>query len=204
MIGSNATIIMKKWGDILPKLEAVAAQPENMVIHDQQGKTLLNQPMPADFEGNPNLFTNRGMGQRLMFEYAQSIGVEFTFGTRISEYVEDESSAGIIIEGKKHSADIIIAADGVHSRAREFVTKKPEKPQKSGFAVYRSWFDLKELEEGNPKTDWIKHAKKDLMEVYIGEDIHSIVMVNIKMQIMTCFVTHKVSSSCWNFVKCMF
>lgn len=192
MIGSNATRIITKWGDILPKLAAMAAQPEVMVIHDQHGKVLLKQPMPADFDGFPNLYTNRSMAQRLMYEHALSLGVEFNFGIRVSEYFEEDNKAGIVVDGKKLSADLVIAADGVHSRARWFVTKKQEKPQKSGFAVYRSWFDLKKLDDNNPKTDWIKHTKKDLMEVWIGEDTHSIIMVNKRLQTMTCFATHKV------------
>jgi 2-polyprenyl-6-methoxyphenol hydroxylase-like FAD-dependent oxidoreductase len=89
-----------------------------------------------------------------MYEYAISLGVKFTFGARVSEYFETERSTGIIINGQKHVGDFVIGTGGVHSRARNFVTKKEEKPQKSVFAVFRSWSKLDSLLV-NPKTEWI-------------------------------------------------
>jgi 2-polyprenyl-6-methoxyphenol hydroxylase-like FAD-dependent oxidoreductase len=135
-----------------------------------------------------------------MYEYAISLGVKFTFGARVSEYFETEGSAGIVINGQKHEGDFVIGADGVHSRARNFVTKKEERPQKSGFAVFRSWFELDSL-LGNPKTEWIAKSPKDLILVWIGHDTHAIITTNVKMRSITCFATHKDNSDAeesWN------
>lgn len=182
---------MRNWGTILDGVSKIAAQPEILAIKDQHGKNLLNQPLPPDYEGYPNIFTNRGRMQLLMYEYAVSLGVEFTFGARISEFFEDGKSAGIVLERQKHVADLVIGADGVHSKARAFVTQKQEKAQKSGFAVYRSWFSLDRL-LGNPQTEWIAKSDKDLMMIWIGENTHAIITTNAKMGSTTCFATHEV------------
>lgn len=129
-----------------------------------------------------------------MYEYAVELGVKFVFGKRVSEFFEDEKSAGIIVDGIKHSADLVIGADGVHSKTRAFVTGKQEKPQKSGFAVYRSWFSLDAL-VGKPLVEWIAKSDRDLIMVWIGEDTHSIITTNVKMRSITCFATHKVCTS---------
>jgi len=200
MVGSNATRIMEKWGPVLPGVEELAAQPDTMRIQDQNGKILFNQPLPADYEGCPNFYANRGRTQRSMYEYAVSLGVEFVFDARISEFLETETSAGVILNGKIYEADFVIGADGVHSKARAVVTKKQEKPQKSGFAVYRSWFQLEGLRK-NPKTEWIAASEKDLLLVWIGKDTHAIVTTNTKMKSITCFATHKDDSNIeesWN------
>jgi hypothetical protein len=135
-----------------------------------------------------------------MYEYAISLGVKFTFGARVTEYFETERSAGIVINGQKHEGDFVIGADGVHSKARNFVTKKEERPQNSGFAVFRCWFELDSL-LGNPKTEWIAKSPKDLILVWIGHDTHAIITTNVKMRSITCFATHKDNSDAeesWN------
>lgn len=185
---------MDNWGSVLDEIMEIGAQPETLVIKDQHGKVLLHQPLPKDYDGSPNIYSNRGRTQLLMYQYAVSLGVEFIFDARISEFFENEFSAGIVLEGKKYVADLVIGADGVHSKARAFVTGREEKAQKSGFAVYRSWFQLKRL-IGNPQTEWIAKSDQDLIMVWIGDNTHSIVTTNVKMQSITCFATHKV---CWN------
>ena len=35
-----------------------AAQPEFLKMHDKHGKCLLEQPLPKDFDGFPNIYTN--------------------------------------------------------------------------------------------------------------------------------------------------
>ena len=37
------------------------------------------------------------------------------------------------------SADMVIGADGVRSKARESVLGYADKPRSSGYAVYRAW-----------------------------------------------------------------
>lgn len=38
------------------------------------------------------------------------------------------------------SADVVIGADGVRSKARELVLGYFDKPKSSGYAVYRAWY----------------------------------------------------------------
>lgn len=85
-------------------------------------------------------------------------------GNKISTYFEDENESGIVLETgtkvgarvvncplaspwkvddelrtPKISADIVIAADGVRSKARKTVLGYEDKPKSSGYAVWRAW-----------------------------------------------------------------
>jgi 2-polyprenyl-6-methoxyphenol hydroxylase-like FAD-dependent oxidoreductase len=40
----------------------------------------------------------------------------------------------------KVSADVVIGADGVRSKARELVLGYFDKPKSSGYAIYRAWY----------------------------------------------------------------
>jgi len=191
MVGSNATVIIRRWNHVLDDLLAGASQPDTMAIQDKSGRLLLDQPLPKEFNGNPNVYTSRGLAQQLMHDYAVSLGVYVVFGAKVTQFFETDHSAGVYVGDHKYEGDLVIAADGVHSKARGFVTGVADRPKKSGFAVFRSWFPLQELAK-NPVTKDIADSKVPLFKIWIAEDVHAILTTNLKLQRATCFVTHKV------------
>jgi 2-polyprenyl-6-methoxyphenol hydroxylase-like FAD-dependent oxidoreductase len=190
MVGSNATRIIKKWGNILEEMMKIKSQPEVLAIQDKNGKVMLEQPLPKEFDGFPNIYTNRTMVQNFLYEHAKTIGVEFTFGARVTDYFEEGDKAGIVLNGEKLTADFVIAADGVHSKGRAYVTGVADKAQKSGFAVYRCWFPLSRVAD-HPLTKYIADSKADMFAIWIAEDIHAILTTNVLLQTCTVFATHK-------------
>ena len=128
-----------------------------------------------------------------MYDYAISIGVEVNFGARITKVGDDLTSAWIYVSDQKILADVVIVADGVHSKSRAYVTGTVEKPKASGFAVYRSWFSMDELQH-EPLLQDIVNSDKDQFMVWIGLNTHGIVTTNVKLRTIVCFLTHKVSS----------
>jgi flavin-dependent dehydrogenase len=169
---------------------------------NEHGEVLIDQDLPEEYNGFPNLYCNRGGVQRIMYDYAISIGVEVTFGARITKVIEDATSASIFVGDQKVVADVVIVADGVHSKNREYVTGVVEKPKASGFAVYRSWFSMNEL-KGEPLLQEIVNSDKDQFLVWIGLNTHGIVTTNVKLQTIVCFYTHKVSSISERKCRCM-
>ncbi|KIW79159.1 hypothetical protein Z517_05771 [Fonsecaea pedrosoi CBS 271.37] len=190
MLGSNASRVISQWPGMLEKIRGVSSLPTRLRICDKSGRLLVEQPLPSEFDGFPNSYANRTKVQNYMYEYAKEIGVQFTFNARIVEYFEDEDHAGIVFNGERVIADVVVAADSVHSRARAHVTKKPGRAQKSGFAVYRSWFNLDSLKD-NPLTRPIAEADEDDYRVWIGENTHAILTTNRNLRAVTVFCTHK-------------
>jgi flavin-dependent dehydrogenase len=45
-----------------------------------------------------------------MFEYARDLGVDCHLGTTVDEYFEQGEKAGIIVNGERHEADLLITA----------------------------------------------------------------------------------------------
>lgn len=77
-----------------------------------------------------------------MLDYAISFGVEVNLGAPVAEVFESDVSAGVRIGEKSHEADCVFAGDGVRSKARAFATGVADRPKKSGYAIYRTWFPL--------------------------------------------------------------
>jgi 2-polyprenyl-6-methoxyphenol hydroxylase-like FAD-dependent oxidoreductase len=164
-----------------------------MHCQNEHGEVLVDQVLPAEYNGYPNLYCNRGGVQRIMYDYAISIGVEVTFGARITKVSEDATSAWIYLGDQKVVADLVVVADGVHSKSRAYVTGAVEKPKASGFAVYRSWFSMDRLKD-DPLLQHIVNSDKDQFLVWLGLNTHGMVVTNVKLQTVVCFLTHKVSS----------
>lgn len=190
---ANGTRLMSRWGDVLEKIVQISASPDTMTIMNKDGKVLLDQQLHTDFDGFPIVYGHRGRIQQTFSDYAISLGVEIKWGASVSEVFEDEASAGVIAGGQKYEADFVVAADGVHSKSRSYVVGTVDRPKKSGFAVYRSWFPLQLLQD-DPVTQEIANSDKPLFKIWIAEDTHGILTTNPALQSATCFVTHKVST----------
>lgn len=193
-IGSSATRVMSSWGKVVPDIQRISSQPSTMTIFDKHGGEVFTGPLPKEFDGYPVLFPNRGYIQEHVFTYAQSLGVKFHFGSRITSYFEDGNAAGIIVGDERISADGVIACDGIHSSARKYITGAQQHARTSGFAVYRSWFSLDCL-AGNPLTKKFAESKVDEYYVWLGTDIHAILFTTVSVRGAVVYLTHKVSNS---------
>ncbi|OQU99101.1 FAD binding domain-containing protein [Cladophialophora immunda] len=190
MLTANATVVLEKWGPVIEDILATSSNPSHITIKDDKGVTLLEQPWRQSHNGHQNVWTNRGRTQKMMYEEAIRRGVKFTFGAKITKHWEDGNRAGVYVNDELITADAVIGADGVYSRTREYVTGDPDKPKRSGFAVYRSWFSLDNL-LNDPLTHDLASSGKDRTMVWIGPDTHCILVINSKVRYMSAFITHK-------------
>ncbi|KAL2837824.1 FAD/NAD(P)-binding domain-containing protein [Aspergillus pseudodeflectus] len=176
-LASNAATVVKKWGDgsVDAALAPLLNLPDTMDICDSAGKLLVRSRMAGYGEGH-GYPCHRGELAMVLYEHARTLEcVEFRLGHRILDYWEDNTRAGVIMDGERLAADCVIAADGVHSQARRFVSGDDGRPHSSGYAMYRAWFDA-EAVATDPETRWVvdntETAERDNTWVFIGEDIH--------------------------------
>ncbi|KAG8158508.1 hypothetical protein KVR01_011630 [Diaporthe batatas] len=151
-IGANATRLMESWGNVLEDVKNTSTTPETLDIMNKGGKVLLKQNLHKEYDGYPNAYGKRALIQAKLYEYAMSLGVEVRLGSPAVDVFETGDFAGCSVAGQTFQADLLIAADGVHSKTRKHVTGFGDRPKKSGFAVYRSWFPLDDT--GNIEEDW--------------------------------------------------
>ena len=113
----------------------------------------MNQKSPPPNPEAPVFNGHRGEFHRIVFNYARDdLGIPIHLGSRIEKYFETETEAGIILDsGEEVTADVVIGADGVRSKARELVLGYVDKPKSSGYAVFRAWFTNEEMMK-DPET----------------------------------------------------
>lgn len=170
-----------------------------MSIVKSTGELLLDSPISTGYDGFPIIFVHRSILQQHFHKYAASIGVKFRFNSRVTSYFEEEDHAGVIMNGERLRADGVIATDGIHSYGRRYVTGIGQLARSSGYAIYRSWFDLDRLAQ-NPLTKHLVDAHEDRLVMWIAKDTHANLVILNEPKGVVVYVTHKVVGLIFNFV----
>ncbi|KAH8928736.1 FAD/NAD-P-binding domain-containing protein [Atractiella rhizophila] len=169
--GANAVKVLYRWdiGDDMYKISAKG---------DLHGKILVqedNRNIAIEF-GAPICPGHRAEFQRIWFNKAKEIGVKILTGVRVEQYFDGEDGIPgsrpwvITKRGDRIEADVILAADGIKSRAKEVVLDFPDAPQSSGYAAYRAAMPIKELME-DPAC---RHLIDETGRAWIGPDVHAV------------------------------
>jgi len=149
--GPNAGRIFARWSDgrVARDMRTISIDLTDygFNIHKwDTGEIVLNQKTPPRDDKAPMFNGHRGELHEIVFNYAKEIGVEINLGHRVNEYWENADEAGIVLEdGTRVSGDVVVASDGVRSKARTLVLGYEDKPKSSGYAVWRAWFSNKDM-----------------------------------------------------------
>ncbi|KAG7046469.1 salicylate hydroxylase [Colletotrichum scovillei] len=175
--GANAGRIFHRWsnGAVVSKLKplCIDLQEYGFRIHKwDTGEIVLTQRRPPADPEAPVLNGHRGELHEVIYNYAKDeLAIPIHLGQPVTDYFEDQDAAGIQFQdGRKVSADVVIAADGVRSKARELVLGHKDKPQSSGYAIWRAWFSADAL-LADPRTKQFCE-NGDTFNGWIGPDAH--------------------------------
>lgn len=136
------------------------------------GEIIINQKNPGWDETAPVFNGHRGELHQVVFDFARdTLGVPIHLNQKIERYFENSDKAGIIFEdGERVTADVVIAADGVRSKARKVVLGYEDKPKSSGYAVWRAWFSNKDMIADPETAQFCNNG--DTFNGWIGPDMH--------------------------------
>ncbi|USP74124.1 hypothetical protein yc1106_01398 [Curvularia clavata] len=171
-IPPNSGRLLQRW-NVLKHLQKYAVQPEGIHFRRWEngniiGHTTLGQTFQDDFEV-PYYVVHRAHFHEALYQRAMELGVSVELGCRVREY--DESKGSVVLEsGQKIRGDLIVAADGINSKARE--TLYPDashEPEFNGFAAYRATVPIARMKED---PDIASILEKPALNIWIGEDRH--------------------------------
>ncbi|KAJ3940713.1 uncharacterized protein N0V96_009727 [Colletotrichum fioriniae] len=119
--------------------------------------------------GAPYYVAHRAHLHSALCQRAKDLGVAVRLDSRVAGYNPHLPSA-TLASGETFSADLIVAADGVKSVARNLLpSNQVEATNYTGFAVYRATVDVSKMRK-IPEIAWI--LEKPGLHVWIGEDRH--------------------------------
>ncbi|KAL4802208.1 hypothetical protein BDV18DRAFT_167069 [Aspergillus unguis] len=163
-LGENALRLLERWG-LHDELVALGNKSEFMQIrHWETGEVLAQQPA-MDMAG---YIGHRGDYHQAFLNRVAALGVPLHMGCRVVAFDEDKPSI-TLANGQVHQADVIVAADGIKSLARELVLGFEDKPKSSGYACYRAYFPGAFLKKDPLCREFVE---KDCINIWIGHDVH--------------------------------
>ncbi|KAI7211915.1 putative MAK1-like monooxygenase [Hortaea werneckii] len=169
--GSNSGRIFQRWPGVPEKLAPICHVSDHITFNDWKGEHIYTQYWGSEEENFGKRYNgHRGQIHKILFDYAIEQGVEIRLGQQVSEYWENDDEAGVISNGDRISADVVLGADGVRSKARTLVLGYDDKPKPSGYAVYRAWMDSAELAKNELTKDMVVNG--DTHTGWLGPDIH--------------------------------
>ena len=194
--GPNAGRIFYRWGtdhSITRTLRSLSIDLSSygFNIHKWTGELVCNQPSPPPREETPVFNGHRGELHEVIWKYlTEELGVQVNLGRKVVAYSESDSGASIeLADGEKVQGDVVIACDGVRSKARELVLGYEDKPKSSGYAIFRAWFTNEKM-MADPETRQFCEDG-DAFNGWIGPDVHFL-FSTIKGGKDCCWVlTHK-------------
>ena len=140
-IPPNSSRILEGYG-IGDRIRELAVRPQNIAIKRYETGQVLGltplHPRLTKVYGHPYLLIHRADYQKLLFEEAMALEVQFHFSTRIISLNQDRTSV-VTVDGRQFEGDVVVGADGIKSKIREFVI--PEEiiePSSSSNCAYRA------------------------------------------------------------------
>ncbi|TPX16796.1 uncharacterized protein E0L32_012370 [Thyridium curvatum] len=171
----NAGRIFARWGagEVTRRMRPLSIAHKGFNIRKYDTGEVAYHQLANEYSADaPTVNGHRGELHEVVFEYARTdLGIPIHLGNRIEEYFEDEAKAGIVLaDGRRIEADVVIASDGVRSKARQIVLGYEDKPKSSGYAIWRAWFSNKDM-VADPETAHFCN-KGDTFNGWIGPNMH--------------------------------
>jgi salicylate hydroxylase len=164
-IAPNCTRILDEYG-LLDEAKQLGVLPQNMVMRDALDARELTRLDLRDLErryGFPYMVIHRSDLQGMFLRACQRTGVELLTDQLVAGYENTASGARVrLADGRAHEAAVIIAADGLHSVARQQLVG--DTPVNSAYVAYRGAVPIGAVRDnGIAETDVV---------VYIGPRCH--------------------------------
>ncbi|PNS15936.1 Ubiquinone biosynthesis monooxygenase COQ6, mitochondrial [Sphaceloma murrayae] len=190
--GPNSARLFRRWG-VYPEMEAISSKATEVQIFNYDSS---DNCLGVDREislgeskyGCRGLIGHRGDYHLILDRYAKSIGVTIHMATSIASYDQHKPSI-TTTSGVEDTADVIICAEGVKSLGRFVVLGHEDKPQHSGYAVYRGFMPASLLRDDPVAGKFL--ANGDSMRLFLAPDMHGFVVTLRDGQEVNAVLTHK-------------
>ena len=164
-IASNCTRILDDMG-LLDEAKTLGVLPDRMVMRDAlDARPLLTLDLKrvAAKYGYPYMVIHRSDLHGIFLRAAQRAGVELHGGKKCVGYDNTEAGARVTFaDGTCDEADVVIAADGLHSVARTLLVS--DQPVNSAYVAYRGAVPIAQARDNG--------IDERAVQLYVGPGCH--------------------------------
>jgi len=194
-IGLSVVSQFKKWPPMAETYSSIVYRPMlNLLTYNGD---FLGGPFPlSESSHHRPVPVSRVKLVRALYDYATSLRIPVIFDRRVVDYEESDNAErayAITDKEERFEADVVVAADGIGSKASKVMLGKEVKTLSSGYSIYRVTYPTSLLR----KVPFLDHKysfhnrEYDYCEVYIGPKGTAIILVS--PELTTWLLTHEVS-----------
>ncbi|EXJ58578.1 hypothetical protein A1O7_06005 [Cladophialophora yegresii CBS 114405] len=173
-INASASRLLSNWG-LKEHFEAVATRPDFLEIRRYADNELLGL-IPSNVKryservrGSPHWLVHRVDYQRILADAAIANGVKIRFGQKVAN-IDIENVKIMLADGSTVRADLIIGADGIHSRVRRSIPALTEYvPRKTENFCYRALIPRENMMHNAATRSLIDIRNQ---QAWAGQDTH--------------------------------
>ncbi|KAJ6149848.1 hypothetical protein N7471_001047 [Penicillium samsonianum] len=159
----------KKWPGFMERVRQESVAP---VINMKKFDGTLIGTFPIGDPNNPSLAIYRSKLHNVLHDYVSQLGIPIEFSATASDFFEAEDHGGVILsDGRRLTADVVVAADGVGTKSWALVVGSKDAPISSGFIMYRVTFPAGPALE-NPVIAKELQGFKDRAFLHAGPGAH--------------------------------
>ncbi|KAF7536812.1 hypothetical protein G7054_g4230 [Neopestalotiopsis clavispora] len=150
LVEENERIAVDPWvlyskinGDVISGPEAFNWKPSSAAATISQDNDVDQGPAPRRMYRH-----HRPKFLQMLISQLERVGVQIEYGCRVTDYYENDATAGVILEdGRKMEADVVVAADGIGTKSHQLVNDHDIRARSSGWASFRAAFPVNRIVE---------------------------------------------------------
>ncbi|RVX72524.1 hypothetical protein B0A52_03714 [Exophiala mesophila] len=142
-IPPNSTRILDAYYGLGDKLRVQVAWPQKIAIKRYATGTILGRtplhPQLSEKYGYPYWLIHRADYQRILYDEAVALGAQVILAALVTS-IDQEKVSVTTSDGTEYLADVVVGADGIRSKVREFVLpdQKAIQPNPTANCAYRA------------------------------------------------------------------
>jgi 2-polyprenyl-6-methoxyphenol hydroxylase-like FAD-dependent oxidoreductase len=141
-IGLSGRRWISKWPELQKEFTEISPNVSVTTIHKHTGEIVVRKAAMGKLDGDdeePMSIQLRSTFHRTLFNQVRKLNIEIVYNKRAIDYTEDDQKAYVLTDdGQRASADVIIASDGIGSKAQSIVNGGKVEAKRSGTSMYRA------------------------------------------------------------------
>ena len=143
-IGLSGRRWFSHWPEMSKELDRISLKGTTSEYHKHSGEMVISMAghdfiKKAPPGGLPILMQMRPLFHAMLYRQVQKLGIDVVCDKRAVEYF-DTGDKGVVVtaDGERTEADLVIAADGIGSKAQTLILGEQVRGRYSGHTVFRS------------------------------------------------------------------
>ncbi|KAI1806444.1 FAD/NAD(P)-binding domain-containing protein [Daldinia bambusicola] len=189
LIGPSAFTTLHHYSNMLKEYEEISHDAYFSFASRDGTPIVSHQEMEWNREGAAptgayplrikSLFGRRGF-IGMLINQCKRLDIPITYGVTIEKYEEDIGSGNataVALDGRRFTADVVIAADGLGTKSHAITLGHPVRAFKTGFVVYRGMYSIDRLKDAPVAGEFIRDLKRPVVFASIAHKVHVILAV---------------------------